>query len=1073
MFLAPLAPAAPWAAADRSGGAHCSSASSCSRARAKRTYARVLPRRQFQLGSSLGLGAQRVHASEDSRRRHPRRFVVSSEHAVADAAPERPAGPRPASSAPAGAPQAAPEPPEELARRLGSDASALNALSAAGPSGGRRGGRGGANAVAEAAGRSFGSLLWEALQDGTLRILVAAAGVSIAVSLATQGPAPPPAPGAPPGVEEVQAEAARGPREAPGAAMVVVPHEGVPPWVDGVSILGAVALVSAVTAANNYTKEAQFRALNRVKNDRRARVVRGGAPREVQASELVVGDLVLLEAGDQVPADGVLVAGFGLEADESGLTGESDAVKKGPASPLLLAGTQVCTGVGRMLVTAVGEATRMGSAMGRLRERDDERKTPLQKKLEVTAEAIGRVGLAAAVLTVAALCVRWGLDVGAGREALDATDASTLLSFFITGVTILVMAVPEGLPLAVTVSLAYSVRAMLADQNLVRHLDAAETMGGATNILSDKTGTLTENRMSVVEWRAAGAAGPSPPLASLPGRTAALLREGVALNSTASVAALPSGALERVGSRTECVLLAWLEREAGLGPAELAAARRGAALRAVFPFSSAVKSMTTIVRTEDGGFRLHVKGAPERLLARCERAAGPDGREGPLGPAEREALLAEVERMAASGLRTLCLAYAEAEEDGGAAWEGPGAPGGPLTFLAFVGIKDPVRKEVPAAVEACKRAGITVRMCTGDNALTAVHIARECGIMTEGGLALTGEELQAALARPDFDTAVLPRLQVLARASPTDKLALVRRLRGRGEVVAVTGDGTNDAPALREADVGLSMGLSGTEVAKEASDIVLMDDNFTSIVNAVLWGRCVYDNIRKFVQFQLTVNVVALSVALVAAVTDMGTPLKPTQLLWVNMIMDSLGALALGTERPTAALLARAPQAPGERLISPAMARAIVGHAAFQLAFLFPLLYLGGALLPAVAGPEAGSPEVVNTVLFNAFVFCQLANEVNCRKLEDGDGSVLEGLGRNPLFVAILLASAAVQAAIVQLGGPWFDTVPLPPTLWALSLAPAAASLPYGYLLRKIPLPQPAPRARAGAPPPDGAGPSE
>eukprot|EP00741_Cyanophora_paradoxa_P012334 tig00020607_g11919.t1 len=307
------------------------------------------------------------------------RFVVSSEHAVADAAPERPAGPRPAPSAPAGAPQAAPEPPEELARRLGSDA--VDGLPDDPAAIAERRARGGANA------------------DGTLRILVAAAGVSIAVSLATQGPVrrlqafplrpapppprrtpagPPPPPGAPPGVEERRAEAARGPREAPGAAMVVVPHEGVPPWVDGVSILGAVALVSVVTAANNYTP---FRALNRVKNDRRARVVRGGAPREVQASELVVGDLVLLEAGDQVPADGVLVAGFGLEADESGLTGESDAVKKGPASPLLLAGTQVCTGVGRMLVTAVGEATRMGSAMGRLRaeerDSDDERKTPL------------------------------------------------------------------------------------------------------------------------------------------------------------------------------------------------------------------------------------------------------------------------------------------------------------------------------------------------------------------------------------------------------------------------------------------------------------------------------------------------------------------------------------------------------------------------------------------------------------------------------------------------------------------------------------------------------------------------
>eukprot|EP00741_Cyanophora_paradoxa_P012332 tig00020607_g11917.t1 len=364
MFLAPLALAAPSAAAERSGGAHCSSASSCARARAKCTYARVLPRWQFQLGSSFGLGAgaQRLHASEDSRRRFPMRFVVSSEHAVADAAPERPAGPRPAPSAPAGAPQAAPEPPEELARRLGSDA--VDGLPDDPAAIAERRARGGANAVPEAAGRSFGSLLWEALQDGTLRILVAAAGVSIAVSLATQGPcaagfplrpapplpppaaerpqAPPPAPGAPPGVEEVQAEAARGPREAPGAAMVVVPHEGVPPWVDGVSILGAVALVSAVTAANNYTKEAQFRALNRVKNDRRARVVRGGAPREVQASELVVGDLVLLEAGDQVPADGALVVGFGLEADESGLTGESDAVKKGPASPLLLAGTQVC-----------------------------------------------------------------------------------------------------------------------------------------------------------------------------------------------------------------------------------------------------------------------------------------------------------------------------------------------------------------------------------------------------------------------------------------------------------------------------------------------------------------------------------------------------------------------------------------------------------------------------------------------------------------------------------------------------------------------------------------------------------
>lgn len=689
--------------------------------------------------------------------------------------------------------------------------------------------------------------------------------------------------------------------------------------------------------------------------------------RLVKNTEVVVGDLLLLDTGDKLIADGVLVETHGLVVDEASLTGESDPIKKNlDEDPWCRSGTQVSEGSGRMIVVAVGERSEWGKTMALVGSAGSE-DTPLQEKLADLAAAIGKVGFGVAVACFVALLVKWCVE-NRGFP-LDQINNNGPVQFFLYAVTVVVVAVPEGLPLAVTIALAFSMKKMMRDNNFVRVLAACETMGGATAICSDKTGTLTENRMTVTEgWFAGTKHDHAPSAEELPtsGDFARELAANCALNSKAFLIEHgPDLPLEFVGNRTECALLALALRKWGVDYKALRSeAEEKGDIVHLYGFSSAKKMASVLVRQRDartgaptGNLRLYNKGAAEWVLRRCTRVVNPQGQVVPLPEDERERLISDVVvGMASRGLRCICLTYTDyPEKDPRRAadfFEDADRVDRDLVAMAIVGIKDPVRAEVPDAVRTCQKAGIFVRMVTGDNIHTARHIARECGILTDSvpgggeGLAMEGPTFRAM---PDEELVpLLPRLQVLARSSPEDKLVLVRALKTHyGEVVAVTGDGTNDAPALKESDVGLAMGIAGTEVAKEAADIVILDDNFSSIVKSVLWGRSVFNSIRKFLQFQLTVNFVALVVAFVGAVAGGRIPLNVLQLLWVNLIMDTMGALALATEDPNPALLDDRPHGRTDPLISGRMWKHILVQGLYQMLWLFLMMYV----LPILPGP--------------------------------------------------------------------------------------------------------------------------
>jgi len=536
----------------------------------------------------------------------------------------------------------------------------------------------------------------------------------------------------------------------------------------------------------------------------------------------------------------------------------------------------------------------------------------------------------------------------------------------------LVVAVPEGLPLAVTLSLAYSVKKMMKDNNLVRHLDACETMGNATAICSDKTGTLTTNRMAVKQSYIGGTHHKdTPQFEQLPQPTRDLLIHGICFNSSYASQVIPGKKpgeqMQQLGNKTECGMLGFVV-ELKQNFQQIRETMPEDKFVKIFTFNSVRKSMASVIPKSDqqGGFRLFSKGASEIILKKCKWILNKDGKPETFREQDATNLVKSViEPMACDGLRTICLAYrdfvpsnAESNQmlyQGQMNWDDEDNIVKDLTCIAIVGIQDPVRPEVPEAIKKCQRAGITVRMVTGDNVNTARSIAMQCGILKPGGdefLILEGREFNARVrdesgeVKQELLDRVWPRLRVLARSSPTDKYTLVKgmidsKASSAREVVAVTGDGTNDAPALKKADVGFAMGLAGTDVAKEASDIILTDDNFTSIVKAVMWGRNVYDSIAKFLQFQLTVNVVAVIVAFVGACAIQDSPLKAVQMLWVNLIMDTLAALALATEMPTEELLRRKPYGRTKPLISRTMFKNIIGHTIYQLAIIFTLVFAG------------------------------------------------------------------------------------------------------------------------------------
>lgn len=673
-------------------------------------------------------------------------------------------------------------------------------------------------------------------------------------------------------------------------------------------------------------------------------------------------------------------------------------------------------------------------------------KSVLQAKLTKLAIQIGYAGSLIAVVTVAILVMRFIIKTFLiEHQTWHIHHMKYFVKFIIIGVTVLVVAVPEGLPLAVTLALAYSVKKMMKDNNLVRHLDACETMGNATAICSDKTGTLTTNRMSVVQSYVCGNRfmEPKPEMHKIEPHVLTLLLEAISLNSAYTTRIMPAdkpGELpKQVGNKTECALLGFV-LEMGHDYQPLRNQYPEQKLYKVYTFNSVRKSMSTVIELPNkAGFRVFTKGASEIVMKKCSFIYGLHGELMKFTQFDQDRLVQTViEPMACDGLRTISISYKDyvynpqkpnetkIEEGTEPDWDDEDSIVSKLTCLCIVGIEDPVRPEVPDAIKRCQRAGITVRMVTGDNVNTARSIATKCGIVTPGEdwLILEGKEFNKRIRDENgevqqhlFDK-VWPRLRVLARSSPSDKYVLVKgiiesKLSSNREVVAVTGDGTNDGPALKKADVGFAMGIAGTDVAKEASDIILTDDNFSSIVKAVMWGRNVYDSIAKFLQFQLTVNVVAVIVAFIGACAIEDSPLKAVQMLWVNLIMDTLASLALATEMPTQDLLLRKPYGRTKPLISRTMMKNIIGHALYQLVVIFFLLFFGHRILDIDSGlnsPLHAPPSQHFTIIFNTFVMMTLFNEINSRKIH-GERNIFQGLFTNPIFYSIIIITAVAQVS--------------------------------------------------------------
>ncbi|XP_038552209.1 plasma membrane calcium-transporting ATPase 2 isoform X5 [Micropterus salmoides] len=1006
--------------------------------------------------------------------------------------------------------------------------------------------------------KTFLQLVWEALQDVTLIILELAALISLGLSFYH-----------PPGGSN---------GESCGAAAGGVEDEGESDagWIEGAAILLSVVCVVLVTAFNDWSKEKQFRGLqSRIEQEQKFQVVRGSQVIQLPVADIVVGDIAQVKYGDLLPADGVLIQGNDVKIDESSLTGESDHVKKAAdKDPMLLSGTHVMEGSGRMVVTAVGVNSQTGiiftllgagpeeeekkekkgakedghqntdsshppihpiatiatdgaaginahgsaslingkmqdgnmesnqikvkkqdgaAAMemqplksaegGEADEKEKKKvsapkkeKSVLQGKLTKLAVQIGKAGLLMSAITVIILVLFFAIDNFVIQKRPWLPECTPIyiqyfVKFFIIGVTVLVVAVPEGLPLAVTISLAYSVKKMMKDNNLVRHLDACETMGNATAICSDKTGTLTTNRMTAVQCYVGDVHYKEiPDPGAVPPKTLDLLANAISINSAYTTKILPpdkeGGLPKQVGNKTECGLLGLvldLKRDYQQIRNQLPEEK----LYKVYTFNSVRKSMSTVTKLADGSFRMYSKGASEIILKKCSFILNEVGEPRVFRPRDKDEMVKKViEPMACDGLRTICVGYRDFSGNPEPNWDDENNILSELTAICVVGIEDPVRPEVPDAIRKCQRAGITVRMVTGDNINTARAIAIKCGIIHPGEdfLCIDGKEFNRRIRNEKGEVEqeridkVWPKLRVLARSSPTDKHTLVKgiidsTLVDQRQVVAVTGDGTNDGPALKKADVGFAMGIAGTDVAKEASDIILTDDNFSSIVKAVMWGRNVYDSISKFLQFQLTVNVVAVIVAFTGACITQDSPLKAVQMLWVNLIMDTFASLALATEPPTESLLKRKPYGRNKPLISSTMTKNILGHGVYQLVIIFTLLFVGEQIFDIDSGRNAplhSPPSEHYTIIFNTFVMMQLFNEINARKIH-GERNVFDGIFRNPIFCSIVFGTFAMQVIIVQFGGKPFSCQPLDVTKWLWCIFLGLGELVWGQVISTIP----------------------
>lgn len=819
-------------------------------------------------------------------------------------------------------------------------------------------------------------------------------------------------------------------------------------YAETIGIIAAILLATGIGFFFEYDANKKFDLLNAVNEETLVKVVRNGKVQEVPRKDIVVGDLVILETGEEIPADGELVEAISLQVNESNLTGEpvigktiieEDFDEEATyASNWVMRGTTVVDGHGAMKVQRVGDATEIGKVARQSTEETLE-PTPLNIQLTKLANLIGKIGFTVAGLAFVIFFVKDVLlyfdfaALNGWHEWLPVFERT--LKYFMMAVTLIVVAVPEGLPMSVTLSLALNMRRMLSTNNLVRKMHACETMGAITVICTDKTGTLTQNLMQVHE----------PNFYSLKKGSllaaddmSALIAEGISANSTAFLEEVGEGEKPRgVGNPTEVALLLWLNGQ-GRNYLEL---REQAMVLDQLTFSTERKFMATLVQSPVVGKKvLYVKGAPEIVLGKCKEVVLDGKRVDAVEYRSTvESQLLNYQNMA---MRTLGFAFKivdDSEVNDCVAL----VSANDLNFLGVVAISDPIRPDVPAAVNKCQSAGIRIKIVTGDTPGTATEIARQIGLWdpatdTERNR-ITGTEF-AALSDEEALDRVLD-LKIMSRARPTDKQRLVQLLQQKGAVVAVTGDGTNDAPALNHAQVGLSMG-TGTSVAKEASDITLLDDSFNSIGTAVMWGRSLYKNIQRFIVFQLTINFVALLIVLLGAVIGTELPLTVTQMLWVNLIMDTFAALALASIPPSESVMRDKPRRSDDFIISKAMRANILGVGSVFLAILLGMIH--------VFEQSAEGMSVRHlTIFFTFFVMLQFWNLFNARVFGTTD-SAFKGLSKSYGMELIVFAILAGQFLIVQFGGAVFRTEPLNWQTWLLIIGVSSIVLWVGELIRMV-----------------------
>ena len=774
-------------------------------------------------------------------------------------------------------------------------------------------------------------------------------------------------------------------------------------FLECVGIFAAIALSVVITIITEGKSAKAFEALNKINEDTLIKVIRNGEPQLITQKEIVVGDIIMIETGDKIVADGRLFSSNDLSVDESALTGESLPVKKdaefvcqkstpvAERANMLYSGCFVSAGNGQMLVTGVGNDTEFGQIAQELSS-IEKTTTPLQEKLDKLGKQITVLGASAAAIVFAIEVLQFVMN---GQLNLD-----TVSDAFITSIVLIVAAVPEGLPTIVAVSLALNIIKMSKENALVKKMIACETIGCVNIICSDKTGTLTENRMTVQKIYTGGELIDPEQLKD------EMLLKNYCINSNANISE-EDGSWSFIGNPTEGSLLA-AAAKAGVDYQEL---RHAADIVRVFPFSSQNKDMSTIVR-ENGKEILYVKGNPEKIISLCTG----------ISEEEKEKNFHLMEEFQNKAGRLLAFAHKELEGQYNDEEQDEVEQG--LIYDGFVVISDPLSPDVYESIRNCRSAGIEVKMLTGDNIRTARAIANELHMLDDDHIAveaadiekLTDEELKEALKK----------IQVIARSTPLVKMRVVKLLKEQGNVVAVTGDGINDAPAIKHADVGIAMGIAGTDVTKEASDMVLLDDSFSTIIKAVQWGRGIYENFKRFIQFQLTVNVSSVVVVICSILAGFSAPFTALELLWINIIMDGPPALTLGLEPIRPDLLKHKPTRRNENIISKKMLLRIFVNGIF-ISVIFMLQHFKNFL--------GAAPEEEATVLFTLFVLFQLFNAFNCRELDDTP--MFKNLLKNKLMLGVFLLVLILQGIITQFGAAVFETVPLSAAMWGKMLLTA------------------------------------